>query len=85
MQGHLRYILSPATTLYAGIGYYWGGETKVNGVAQSDKLKTTSARLTATHFIDQATQLPAQLGQDVSVENGLKEKARINLRFAKIF
>lgn len=85
VQGHLRYILSPATALSAGVGYYWGGETKVNGVAQNDKLKTTYARLTATHFIDQTTQLQVQLGQDVSVENGLKEKARINLRFAKIF
>ncbi len=85
VQGHLRYILSPATALSAGMGYYWGAETEVNGVAQNDKLKTTYARLTATHFIDQTTQLQAQLGQDVSVENGLKEKARINLRFAKIF
>ncbi len=85
VQGHLRYILSPATALSAGIGYYWGGETEVNGIAQNDKLKTTYARLTATHFIDQTTQLQAQLGQDVAVENGPKEKARINLRFAKIF
>jgi hypothetical protein len=85
VQGHLRYILSPATALSAGVGYYGGGETKVNGVAQNDKLKTTYARLTATHFFDQTTQMQAQLGQDVSVENGLKEKARINLRFAKIF
>jgi hypothetical protein len=84
-QGHLRYILSPATALSVGTGYYWGAETEVNGVAQNDKLKTTYARLTATHFIDQTTQLQAQLGQDVSVENGPKEKARINLRFAKIF
>jgi hypothetical protein len=85
VQGHLRYILSPASALSAGIGYYWGGETEVNGVSQSDKLKATYARLTATHFIDQTTQLQAQLGQDVSVESGPKEKARINLRFAKIF
>jgi hypothetical protein len=85
VQGHLRYILSPATALSAGIGHYWAGETEVNGVARNDKLKTTYARLTATHFIDQTTQLQAQLGQDVSVESGLKERARINLRFAKIF
>jgi len=85
VQGHLRYILSATTALSAGMGHYWGAETEVNGLAQNDKLKTTYARLTATHFIDQATQLQAQLGQDVSVENGPKEKARINLRFAKIF
>jgi hypothetical protein len=85
VQTHLRYILSPATALSAGVGHYWGGETKINGAAQNDRLKTTYARLTATHFIDQTTQIQAQLGQDISVDNGPKEKARINLRLAKIF
>jgi hypothetical protein len=85
VQGHLRYIVSPATALSAGIGHYWGGETSVNGVDQNDRLRTTYARLTATHFIDQTTQVQAQLGQDISVANGPKEKLRINLRLAKIF
>ena len=85
VQGHLRYNVSPATALSAGLGYFWGGETKVNGIAQNDKLKSVYARLTATHWLDQTTQLQAQLGQDISVENGPKEKARINLRIGKIF
>ena len=84
-QAHLRYNLSPATALSAGYGYYWGGETKVNGVAQNDKLKTQYARLTATHFLTQTLQLQAQLGADLSVENGLKEERRLNLRLLKIF
>jgi hypothetical protein len=85
VQGHLRYIVSPATAFAADLGHYWGGENKVNGVAQNDRLNTTYARITATHFIDPTTQFQIQLGQDLSVENGPKEKARINLRIAKIF
>lgn len=85
LQAHLRYITSPVTAYSLGLGHYLGGENKVNGVAQDDSLKTTYARLTATHFIDQTTQVQAQIGQDLQVENGPKEKLRLNLRVAKIF
>jgi hypothetical protein len=84
-QAHLRYNLSPATSFSGDYGYYWGGETKVNGVAQNDRLKTHYARLTAAHFLNQTLQLQAQVGADLSVENGLKEKGRLNLRLVKIF
>ncbi|MEJ7686970.1 MAG: transporter [Variovorax sp.] len=84
-QAHLRYNLSPATALSVGYGYYWGGETKLNGVEQNDKLKTHYARLTATHFVNQTLQVQVQLGKDLAVENGFKEKARLNLRVTKIF
>jgi hypothetical protein len=85
VQTHLRYILSPATALSAGLGHYRGGETKINGVDQNDRLRTTYGRLTAAHFVDKTTQLQIQLGRDLSVYNGAKENARINLRLAKIF
>jgi hypothetical protein len=84
-QAHLRYNLSPATSVSAGYGYFWGGETKVNGAEQNDKLKTQYVRLTATHFVNQTLQLQAQLGKDVSVENGPKERSRLNLRLVAIF
>ena len=85
LQTHLRYILSPQTALSAGLGHYRGGQTKIDGVVQNDALRTTYARLTATHFLDQTNQLQVQWGQDLSVHNGTKEHARINLRYVKIF
>jgi hypothetical protein len=84
-QVHLRYSLSPVTSLSVDYGYYWGGENEVNGVSQNDKLRTQYARVTGTHFINPTVQLQAQYGQDISVENGLKEKSRINLRLVKLF
>jgi hypothetical protein len=85
LQAHLRYNLSPATALSVGYGLITGGETEVNNVKQNDRLRTQYARATATHFLNQTTQIQAQYGQDVSVENGPREKSRINLRVVKLF
>jgi len=84
-QAHLRYDLSPRTAVSLGVGHYWGAQSVVGGIAQNDRLKTTYGRLSAMHMIDQTTQLQLQLGKDLSVENGVKEKSRINLRVAKFF
>ena len=85
VQTHARYILSPATSLAAGIGHYEGGETEINDVKMNDKLKTTYGRLSITHFMDRTSQLQVLIGKDLEVENGFKEDIRINLRIAKIF
>lgn len=84
-QAHLRYNLSPATVMSAGYGLISGASSEVNGVDQQDRTRTRYARLTAAHFIDATTQLQAQLGQDVAVANGFREKARVNLRLLKLF
>lgn len=85
MQAHLRYNLSATTALSAGLGNVRGGETELNGSKQADRLNTTYARLTATSFVTPTVQLQMQIGRDLSVENGLKERARINFRLAKLF
>ncbi|MCA1325193.1 transporter [Herbaspirillum sp. alder98] len=85
VQAHLRYNLSQATALSAGVGSIHGGQTKVNGVDQNDRINTQYARLTVTSFITPTVQWQVQYGRDLSVENGLKEKNRINLRLAKLF
>jgi hypothetical protein len=72
-------------TLRLDGGTIFGVENEVNGVKQNDKLKTQYARMTVTHFQNQTTQLHAQYGQDVSVDNGLRENSRINLRLIKLF
>ncbi|MBD8254063.1 transporter [Pseudomonas fluorescens] len=85
LQTHARYIVSPETSLAAGIGHYKGGETEINDVERNDKLKTTYGRLSITHFVDKTSQIQVMIGKDFKVENGFKEDARINLRVAKIF
>ena len=85
VQSHLRYDVSPQTAVSLGVGHYWGAERSIGGAAQGDKLKTTYGRLSAMHWLDQTTQLQIQLGKDLSVQNGVKESSRLNLRVAKIF
>jgi hypothetical protein len=84
-QAHLRYNVTPATSLAADYGYRFGGTDRVNGVSSDDKTKTHYARVTATSFLTSTWQLQGQVGADLSTENGPKERARINLRLGKIF
>lgn len=84
-QGHLRYNLTPQTTLAVGGGYIYGARSSVDGVDQHDVTRTTYARLTVTHFIEPTLQVQAQIGQDLDVEQGPKEEARLNLRLTKLF
>lgn len=85
LQAHLSYKTAPTTNYGIGIGHVIGGETKVAGVDQDNRLKTTYLRLSASHFVNKTNQLQIQLGRDLSVENGPEEKGRINLRWAKLF
>jgi hypothetical protein len=84
-QAHLRYNITPATTMAIDYGYKFGGDTQVDGVSDNDRLRTQYARLTAQSFVTPTMQLQAQVGADLSAYNGTKEKARLNLRLAKIF
>ena len=84
-QAHLRYNVSPATTLSVGIGHISGAENKIAGISSNDEQSTTYGRLTAAHFIDKTTQLQVQLGRDLSTHNGPAERIRVNFRLMKLF
>lgn len=84
-QTSLRYAWSPSTTLAIGGGYVTGAATTVDGVDQHNRLATSYGRLTVTHFIEPTLQVQAQIGQDFEVEEGFKERARLNLRILKVF
>lgn len=85
IQTHLRYLFSPAT--YAALSYYhdWGGETRLNGVAQQDRMNNDRWLATFATFVAPTVQLLVQGGQALSVENGAKESSRFNLRVVKVF
>lgn len=80
-----RYMPDPTTSFGIGLGHNWGGETEVNGVKQNDKIKTTNVRLTASKFFTAKDQFQVQLGKDLSVDSGVKEDFRLNLRYLRIF
>jgi hypothetical protein len=80
----LRYAISP--TYQLGLNYYhtWGGETRVNGIRQNDRLELDRYQMTLF------TRLPVgrlilQYGADLETENGFRERARWNVRYARSF
>ena len=85
LQTHLRYMISPTT--HVALSYYrdYGGETKLNGVSQDDRMNNGRWLATFATFVAPTVQLQAQYGQATSVENGAKEANRFNLRVVKVF
>ncbi|WP_024676552.1 transporter [Pseudomonas syringae] len=84
-QAYLRYNLSPQTHFAFGGGYINGGENRVGGIDQDDRLGTAYIRMSATHMLTPSIQVQAVIGRDVEVEQGFMEKSRLNLRLAKLF
>lgn len=81
----LHYQLSAALDLRVGYSHTWGGETKVNGVAQHDPARQQNFALGTAYFFNPTTQAVVLYGRDISIENGFKESNRINLRVLKVF
>lgn len=84
-QAYLRYNINPGFDLRAGLSYTAGGETKVDGVSQNDRLATSKFTLGGSYFVGPKTQVMVNYGQDIKVRQGLKESGRINLRLLQIF
>ena len=85
LQGFLRYQMNPQWDIRTGISHTFGGETEVNGVSQDDEIETTKMTIGTAWFATPALQFKASYGTDLSVENGFKEKHRLNLRVLKAF
>lgn len=85
LQTHLRYMFSPVT--YVGVSFFqdFGGETRLNGVSQNDRLKRNRFLVNFATFVGPRTQLLLEAGQTLDMENGPKEASRINIRVATLF
>jgi hypothetical protein len=85
LQTHLRYDFSPGN--FAAVSYYdtRGGENELDGVSLDDELNTKRYVISLAHMVTPSVQLLGQIGQDIDVENGPKEKYRAGLRLMKIF
>lgn len=84
-QTYLRYNLSPALDLRGGLSHLFGGETKVGGVNQDNRLATTKFNFGAAYFVAPTTQLLATWGRDLKVKEGFKVNSEIHLRLLQIF
>jgi len=80
-----RYQLNAATSLSVGLGRNWGGENRINSVAQDDRTESTQLRLTGSTFFTPKDQFMLQLGRDLTVENGPRENFRVNMRLLHLF
>ncbi|WP_299194550.1 transporter [uncultured Amphritea sp.] len=85
IQAYIRYNISPALDIRAGLSKSWIGETSVNGIDNDDEADVSKYQIGAGWFITPTTQLLATYGDDISVDNGFKEDARLNLRLLTLF
>ncbi|MBU0565343.1 MAG: transporter [Gammaproteobacteria bacterium] len=84
-QAFLRYQLGEKSTIHAGYSRTWGGETHVDGVTLSGESNQKKVMIGGSYFLTSKSQLLATVGRDTSIENGLKEEARVNIRLLHIF
>jgi hypothetical protein len=85
LQTYLRYQFSATTNAYSGLSRTWGGESRLNGVANNDQTNQLKLSFGASTFIGPKTQLMGSIGRDLSVDNGFKENFRVNLRLLQLF
>lgn len=84
-QAFLRYNFTERFDIRAGVSKLWGGESQIAGLDMDDKPGTSKYTVGTSYFVTPSTQLMANYGQDMSVDNGFKEERRINLRILQLF
>lgn len=84
LQTNARYHLTDIADLRAGVSYSDSGDKKQNGVT-TDSTKQTKFWIGTGISPTPTTQIILNYGRDLKVENGFKEKNRINLRLMKVF
>ncbi|MFL8991058.1 MULTISPECIES: transporter [Pseudomonas] len=84
-QTYLRYAVTPKLSVHVGASQLWGGETRLDGQDQNDEPDTSKFRVGGSYWLTPAFQALVNYGQDVSVDNGFKEKQRVNLRLLWVF
>lgn len=85
LQTHLRYDFAPGN--FAALSYYdtRGGENELDGVNLDDELNTRRYKISLARMLTPDVQVLGDIGKDIDVENGPKEKFRVGFRLMKIF
>ncbi len=80
-----RYVFNPEHEGSLRLVYSDGGQTSLDGVERDDKTGTTSALATWRYNFSPGLNLLSQVGTDLSVRNGLREDARVQVRLTRVF
>lgn len=80
-----RYIATPTDEFNIRLRKVTGGEDRIDDVDQDDKSGEFSILLGYNRWLNPKTQLVVQGGRDLSVENGLREQSRVQLRLLRVF
>lgn len=83
--GNFTYQLTAKTTMSMSYYHTFEGETQVEGIDQSDRKNNSRWLASVASWIAPRVNIQLQYGQDIHVENGLKESDRFNIRLAKLF
>jgi hypothetical protein len=83
-QAHLRYMLAATSSVSLSYYHEFGGENKLNGVAQHDRMNNSRFLVGVAGFVSPTVQLQLQAGKALKVTNGPKESSRLNLRLVKV-
>jgi hypothetical protein len=84
-QVHLRYMLSPASSVALSYFQDVGGETTVGGAEQHDRMNNRRWQLGFTSFVTPSLQLQVRAGSGGRTENGARESSRVNLRLVQVY
>lgn len=89
LRTYLTYAVNPAnfTTVAAGLGHVWGGQTTLAGVAQADRKSTTTLYLQTQLAVSAAKSdfLLFSYERDLKVDNGLRLANQVRVRYLKVF
>lgn len=80
-----RWQFNPKNETNLRLVYAHGGRTTLDGVARDDRTESLSAMVTWRHNFTPRLNLLTQVGADLSVENGLREDRRFQLRLTRSF
>jgi hypothetical protein len=85
VQGHLRYKLSPASSVALSYLHDFGGETTIGGAAQGDRMNNRRWEIGLATFVAPTLQVMVQAGKGGKTVNGARESSRLNLRLVQVF
>jgi len=84
-QAYLRYQFTQGANAFVGLSRTRGGRTRVDGADRNDGAQQRKISVGGSYFVRPTTQLLVAFGRDLGVENGFRERARINLRLLQVF
>ncbi|MFK0206388.1 transporter [Agrobacterium sp. NPDC090283] len=81
----LSYAATPQLSFSAGWGGFWGGEQKLNGIANGFDSDRQQLRAAVSWWINPTLQVLGQVNRDFEVKGGFEADTSFLLRISKLF